>query len=101
MVMCIHHALIINCEVIHIDLQVENEDVFPSKLEQVDPCLHGDHQFILDEQIGLRCTCCSYVKLEIRDIVPSFVSHLPLCLFMLRSSSGKYLLFLCIMYILL
>ncbi|XP_038888949.1 SNF2 domain-containing protein CLASSY 3-like [Benincasa hispida] len=51
---------------------VEHEDAFPSKPEQVDLCLRGDHQLILDEQIGLRCRCCSHVKLEIRDIVPSF-----------------------------
>ncbi|KAA0038518.1 SNF2 domain-containing protein CLASSY 4-like [Cucumis melo var. makuwa] len=51
---------------------VEHEDAFPSKLEQVDLCLRGDHQLILDEQIGLKCRCCSYVKLEIRNIAPSF-----------------------------
>ena len=67
---------------IHNDLQVENEDAFLSKLDQADLCLRGDHQLILDEQIGLRCTRCSYVKLEIKDILPSFVSRLPLCLFM-------------------
>lgn len=86
---------------IHVDLQVEIEDSIPSKLEQVDLCRRGDHQLVLDEQIGLRCTCCSHVELEIKDIVPSFVSHLLLCIIYARSSSGKYLLLLCIVYVLL
>ncbi|XP_059644779.1 SNF2 domain-containing protein CLASSY 4-like [Cornus florida] len=42
---------------------------------EIDPitlCHQGEHQLIIDEQIGLRCEICSFVKLEIKHILPSF-----------------------------
>lgn len=37
-------------------------------------CRQGKHQLVLVEEIGLKCTCCSLVQVEIKDIMPSFVS---------------------------
>lgn len=37
-------------------------------------CCQGKHQFILDEQIGVVCRFCTFVKLEIKYILPSLVS---------------------------
>ncbi|XXG66626.1 hypothetical protein AAC387_Pa06g0160 [Persea americana] len=34
-------------------------------------CCQGKHQFILDEQIGVVCRFCTFVKLEIKYILPS------------------------------
>ncbi|XP_059668799.1 SNF2 domain-containing protein CLASSY 3-like [Cornus florida] len=42
---------------------------------EIDPitlCRQGEHKLIIDEQIGLRCKFCSFVKLEIKFIFPSF-----------------------------
>ncbi|MQL98936.1 hypothetical protein Taro_031653 [Colocasia esculenta] len=33
-------------------------------------CNNGTHQFVLDEQIGIKCKLCSFVSLEIRYIPP-------------------------------
>ncbi|KAL5551275.1 hypothetical protein UlMin_001451 [Ulmus minor] len=58
--------------------KVENEDAIPSKSE-VDRCIlcrPGKHQDLyLNEEIGLVCKHCSRVQVEIRDIVPSFVTN--------------------------
>ncbi|KAA8522118.1 hypothetical protein F0562_012568 [Nyssa sinensis] len=35
-------------------------------------CHLGKHQLVLDEQIGIRCEYCSFVKLEIKHTLPSF-----------------------------
>ncbi|KFK39738.1 hypothetical protein AALP_AA3G281500 [Arabis alpina] len=35
------------------------------------PCIKGEHDFILDEEIGLKCRHCSYVSVEIKDISPA------------------------------
>ncbi|XP_072987329.1 SNF2 domain-containing protein CLASSY 3-like [Typha latifolia] len=34
-------------------------------------CSQGKHEFILDEQIGIKCKFCSFVSLEIRHVLPS------------------------------
>ncbi|XP_062217783.1 SNF2 domain-containing protein CLASSY 3-like [Phragmites australis] len=34
-------------------------------------CKHGNHDFIIDEQIGVRCKHCHVVDLEIRYVLPS------------------------------
>uniref|UniRef100_A0ACD5U301 Uncharacterized protein n=1 Tax=Avena sativa TaxID=4498 RepID=A0ACD5U301_AVESA len=39
------------------------------------PCSRGKHEFILDDQIGIRCKYCSLVNLEIRYVLPSVVSN--------------------------
>ncbi|XP_057518383.1 SNF2 domain-containing protein CLASSY 3-like [Amaranthus tricolor] len=35
-------------------------------------CLKGKHCWILDEEIGMKCKICSFVKLEIRHVMPDF-----------------------------
>ncbi|KAM3410280.1 hypothetical protein ACQJBY_002469 [Aegilops geniculata] len=39
------------------------------------PCSRGKHEFIIDDQIGVRCKYCSLVNLEIRFVLPSMVSN--------------------------
>uniref|UniRef100_A0A2N9IDF5 Helicase C-terminal domain-containing protein n=1 Tax=Fagus sylvatica TaxID=28930 RepID=A0A2N9IDF5_FAGSY len=54
--------------------EVEDKGSLPPE-EEVDRatlCQRGDHQLILDEQVGLICAFCSYVQLEIKYIVPAF-----------------------------
>ncbi|KAG8068917.1 hypothetical protein GUJ93_ZPchr0005g14487 [Zizania palustris] len=41
----------------------------------VTPCSRGKHEFIIDEQIGIRCKYCSLVNLEIKFILPSLASN--------------------------
>ncbi|MCL7045485.1 hypothetical protein MKW94_000826 [Papaver nudicaule] len=36
--------------------------------------LGKDHHLILDEEIGIRCILCSYVKLDIKYILPAFAT---------------------------
>ncbi|POO03108.1 hypothetical protein TorRG33x02_011690 [Trema orientale] len=54
------------------DMDDEDEDA-PSDDEADinNRCRHGKHHLILDEQIGLICTCCSHIQVEIKDILPS------------------------------
>ncbi|KAH0917683.1 hypothetical protein HID58_025343 [Brassica napus] len=34
-------------------------------------CSNGKHDFVLDEEVGLKCRYCSYVSVEIRDVSPT------------------------------
>ncbi|TVU29012.1 hypothetical protein EJB05_20554 [Eragrostis curvula] len=34
-------------------------------------CKHGRHEFIIDDQVGVRCKHCNVVELEIRYVLPS------------------------------
>jgi DNA repair and recombination RAD54-like protein len=43
-------------------------------LASTTPCSRGKHEFIIDDQIGIRCKYCSLVNLEIRFVLPSMVS---------------------------
>ncbi|RLM99860.1 hypothetical protein C2845_PM06G22750 [Panicum miliaceum] len=43
-------------------------------LAPVTPCSRGKHEFIIDDQIGIRCKYCSLVNLEIKFMFPSLVS---------------------------
>ncbi|WVZ98395.1 hypothetical protein U9M48_043848 [Paspalum notatum var. saurae] len=43
-------------------------------LASVSPCSRGKHEFIIDDQIGIRCKYCSLVNLEIKFMFPSLVS---------------------------
>ncbi|ESQ37192.1 hypothetical protein EUTSA_v10002375mg [Eutrema salsugineum] len=51
-------------------LEGVNSSSAPAKSREV-PCTNGKHDFILDEEIGLKCCYCSYVSVEIRDISPA------------------------------
>uniref|UniRef100_J3M6U6 Uncharacterized protein n=1 Tax=Oryza brachyantha TaxID=4533 RepID=J3M6U6_ORYBR len=44
-------------------------------LAPITPCSRGKHEFIIDEQIGIRCKYCSLVNLEIRFILPLLASN--------------------------
>ncbi|ONK73044.1 uncharacterized protein A4U43_C04F26560 [Asparagus officinalis] len=37
-------------------------------------CMKGKHHYVLDEEIGIRCKFCSFVKLDIKHIFPSWAS---------------------------
>lgn len=54
----------------------DNEDV-PTNcaILQKKLCSKGKHYLILDEEIGVICKFCSYVKLEMKYVMPEFVSH--------------------------
>lgn len=41
-------------------------------------CSKGTHDFVLDEEIGLKCLHCSYVAVEIKDISPAMVTSIAL-----------------------
>ncbi|KAG2680111.1 hypothetical protein I3760_11G083300 [Carya illinoinensis] len=58
-------------------VKVENEDALPPEddVDSATLCHLGNHQIILDEQVGFRCAFCSYVKMEIKYILPSFSTH--------------------------
>lgn len=43
-------------------------------LASVTPCSRRKHEFIIDDQIGIRCKYCTLVNLEIRFMFPSLVS---------------------------
>ncbi|KAF5960085.1 hypothetical protein HYC85_001294 [Camellia sinensis] len=66
------------CEIGSSDsFMVDNEDSITQDAES-DPatcCCQGRQQLVLDEQIGLKCKFCSFVKLEIKHILPSFSKH--------------------------
>ena len=55
------------------DLQVEDEEMNEvengANLETL--C---KHDLILDEQMGIKCRFCSFIKLEIRYVLPPMVS---------------------------
>ncbi|XP_057514047.1 SNF2 domain-containing protein CLASSY 4-like [Actinidia eriantha] len=65
------------CEIGSSDSSMVDEDSITQEMES-DPvtcCRQGKHQLVLDEQIGLKCKFCSFVKLEIKHILPSFSKH--------------------------
>ncbi|XP_040989512.1 SNF2 domain-containing protein CLASSY 4-like [Juglans microcarpa x Juglans regia] len=57
--------------------KVEDEDALPPEddIDRATLCHLGNHRLILDEQVGLRCAFCSYVKMEIKYILPSFSTN--------------------------
>uniref|UniRef100_A0A1J3GDY4 SNF2 domain-containing protein CLASSY 4 n=2 Tax=Noccaea caerulescens TaxID=107243 RepID=A0A1J3GDY4_NOCCA len=55
-------ALALTLEGVHSSTPFKKGDV---------PCINGKHDFVLDEEIGLKCLHCSYVSVEIRDISPA------------------------------
>ncbi|GAB4857730.1 hypothetical protein Ancab_015637 [Ancistrocladus abbreviatus] len=56
------------------DLQVENGEL-ERGISQQTLCCQGKHHLVLDEEIGMKCTICSHVNLEIRHIVSPFCEH--------------------------
>ncbi|XP_059444833.1 SNF2 domain-containing protein CLASSY 4-like [Corylus avellana] len=65
------------CSEIGSAVSAKVEDALPPKndVNRATLCQVGNHEFILDEQVGLRCAFCSYVKMEIKYILPSFSTH--------------------------
>ncbi|RVW40680.1 SNF2 domain-containing protein CLASSY 3 [Vitis vinifera] len=59
------------------ETNVDGEEDFGSAEVEIDQavlCHQGNHQLVLDEQIGMTCCFCSFVQLEIKYILPSFWS---------------------------
>ncbi|KAH0765424.1 hypothetical protein KY285_001295 [Solanum tuberosum] len=52
-----------------------NSSVLPMQGSKVSDCQMGNHQLVLDEQIGLICKVCSHVHLEMKYIFPSFADR--------------------------
>ncbi|KAF8027279.1 hypothetical protein BT93_E0246 [Corymbia citriodora subsp. variegata] len=51
--------------------QDEREDVDPlPDSDRVGLCSQGNHEFIIDEEIGIKCRHCFFVQLEIKYVVP-------------------------------
>ncbi|KAH0728721.1 hypothetical protein KY284_004586 [Solanum tuberosum] len=57
------------------DIGFTNPSVSPMQSGDLSNCQMGNHQLVLDEQIGLVCKVCSYVHLEIKYIFPSFAQR--------------------------
>ncbi|KAL2505075.1 SNF2 domain-containing protein CLASSY 3 [Abeliophyllum distichum] len=51
-----------------------NNDIIPQDIDSTPAacCSRGEHDHILDEQIGIKCKYCSDVFLEIEDVLPPF-----------------------------
>ncbi|XWS23305.1 hypothetical protein CRYUN_Cryun28dG0000600 [Craigia yunnanensis] len=56
---------------------VENEDtdIIEVEHDRATLCHQGNHQLMLDEEIGMKCKFCSFVQLEIKYISPPFMTH--------------------------
>ncbi|WMV43461.1 hypothetical protein MTR67_036846 [Solanum verrucosum] len=52
-----------------------NPSVSPMQSGRLSDCQMGNHKLKLDEQIGLICSVCSYVHLEMKYIFPNFVQR--------------------------
>ncbi|KAK9273366.1 hypothetical protein L1049_018175 [Liquidambar formosana] len=48
----------------------EETNASGTAINQATRCTRGKHQLILDEQIGIKCLCCSFVNLEIKYVTP-------------------------------
>ncbi|KAM3322223.1 SNF2 domain-containing protein CLASSY 4-like [Capsicum chacoense] len=57
------------------DIGFTNPSVSPMQSGQISDCQMGNHDLVLDEQIGLSCTVCSYVHLEMKYIFPDFAQR--------------------------
>ncbi|KAL1190526.1 SNF2 domain-containing protein CLASSY 4 [Cardamine amara subsp. amara] len=55
-------ALALSSEGVNSSTRAKNEDR---------SCSKGKHDFVLDEEIGLKCLYCSHVAVEIRDVSPA------------------------------
>ncbi|XVF00298.1 hypothetical protein REPUB_Repub03eG0272700 [Reevesia pubescens] len=55
---------------------VENDvaDISEVKHDRATLCRQGNHQVVLDEEVGMICKFCSFVQLEIRYIAPPFMT---------------------------
>lgn len=63
---------------------MENEGLKTTKKIDESPaasCRRGNHQPILDEQIGIVCEFCGDVIMDIKHILPPFVSDVMLACF--------------------
>ena len=58
------------------DLQVNDEETNEEEYGEnfATNCRQGKHEFILDEEIGIKCINCSFLKVEIRFVLPPMVS---------------------------
>ncbi|KAK9094977.1 hypothetical protein Scep_026446 [Stephania cephalantha] len=56
---------------------IDNENAHKSNVkgDVATICQQGEHDLILDEEIGYKCTLCSFVKLEIKHVIPSMDAY--------------------------
>ncbi|XVF24407.1 hypothetical protein REPUB_Repub13aG0125200 [Reevesia pubescens] len=53
----------------------EDADISEVKHDRATLCRQGNHELILEEEIGMICKFCSFVQLEIRYIAPPFMTQ--------------------------
>ncbi|XP_058104134.1 SNF2 domain-containing protein CLASSY 3-like [Magnolia sinica] len=56
-------------------VETEESNVPEFETDPSNLCLQGKHQFILDEEIGIKCRFCPFLKLEIKYILPSMATN--------------------------
>ncbi|KAK9667932.1 hypothetical protein RND81_13G021600 [Saponaria officinalis] len=54
------------------DEDADNVPLYESVVVQAKLCRQGKHYLILEDEIGIMCKFCPFVKLEIRDVTPDF-----------------------------
>ncbi|KAL9246898.1 hypothetical protein vseg_020378 [Gypsophila vaccaria] len=64
----------VGCTASSSDEDEENDDVlsYDGAVMQEKLCCVGKHYLILDDEVGIRCKYCAFVKLEIRNVTPAF-----------------------------
>lgn len=59
-----------NMHILEVQIGFTNSPILPMQSEKVSDCQIGNYQLDLDEQIGLMCSICSHVILEVKSIFP-------------------------------
>ncbi|XP_010532826.1 PREDICTED: SNF2 domain-containing protein CLASSY 4 [Tarenaya hassleriana] len=54
---------------------VKNENVSGTQATPSVHCSCGKHEFVIDEEVGLKCYYCSYVAVEIRNVSPAMEKY--------------------------
>ncbi|KAL9242736.1 hypothetical protein vseg_016706 [Gypsophila vaccaria] len=64
----------VGCSISGSDADEDDDDVncYVSVAVQANLCRQGKHYLILDDEVGIRCKFCPFVKLEIRYVTPDF-----------------------------
>ncbi|XP_022720185.1 SNF2 domain-containing protein CLASSY 3-like [Durio zibethinus] len=56
-------------------VEIEDADISDVKHDKATLCSLGNHQLVLDEEIGMKCKFCSFVQLEIKYISPPLMTQ--------------------------
>ncbi|KAF5205178.1 hypothetical protein FRX31_005232 [Thalictrum thalictroides] len=54
----------------HVQVETEVIDEPNAQRDSSSHCRQGYHDLILDDQVGVKCRCCSFVQLEIKYVLP-------------------------------